>query len=298
MAKKKVKDLLDAIAPSATEESDAREAIAAEEDEEKDWDDLTGRSVRTVKAGDTLGDIAEELYGSVSDYERLAAENAIEDPNSIEPGQKIYYRPRAPELVMEESEVREDKQRPAHGSKDIQTSDDMQERIKKHEKKMSKAYPDKVKENGKWVKKATSVGYGYNMTAYPAQAKEEFEEVGADYARVLTGKDTLTDEQIDSLFEKSLGRAKADAEAYLEDLDTYPKAIQEALIEMAFQMGGGALSEFKKTKKYLQERDWEKAADEMLDSEWAKQTATRAKAVSNAVRNAEEDSANPLLELF
>lgn len=119
MAKKKVKDLLDAIAPSATEESDAREAIAAEEDEEKDWDDLTGREAYIVKAGDTLGGIAKDLYGSVADYKRLAAENAMDDPNALEPGQRIYYRPAPPELQVEESEVKEWKPGREPDSKDL-----------------------------------------------------------------------------------------------------------------------------------------------------------------------------------
>ena len=39
----------------------------------------------------------------------------------------------------------------------------------------------------------------------------------------------------------------------------------------------------------MQEGDWEEAADEMLDSLWARQTPNRAKELSDIVRNQVEE---------
>lgn len=102
MAKKTVEELLNAIGTEPSEE-EARTAIAAEEDEEKDWDDLTGREKYVVQEGEDLGSIAKDLYGSVNEYHRLAAENAIENPDKIEVGQEIYYRPPSKEDLPAET---------------------------------------------------------------------------------------------------------------------------------------------------------------------------------------------------
>ena len=37
--------------------------------------------------------------------------------------------------------------------------------------------------------------------------------------------------------------------------------------------------------EYMKDKDWKGAADEMLDSLWAKQTANRAKRLSDIVRD-------------
>lgn len=50
-----------------------------------------------------------------------------------------------------------------------------------------------------------------------------------------------------------------------------PFAIQEVLAEMAYQMGVYKLLQFKKTWKYLEEHEFEKASYEMLDSAWYRQ---------------------------
>jgi len=65
------------------------------------------------------------------------------------------------------------------------------------------------------------------------------------------------------------------------------------LTEMAYQMGGGSLNKFKKMKKALEARDYEKAAKEALDSAWATQTAKRAKTVANQLRSAGSEPVGP-----
>ena len=63
-----------------------------------------------------------------------------------------------------------------------------------------------------------------------------------------------------------------------------PQEIKDVVMEMCYQLGVGGVSKFKKTIAYLQNKQWEEASVEMLDSLWAKQTPNRAKELSNRVK--------------
>jgi len=63
-----------------------------------------------------------------------------------------------------------------------------------------------------------------------------------------------------------------------------PPEIKNVVIEMCYQLGVGGVSKFKKTIAYLQNKQWEEASVEMLDSLWARQTPNRAKELSNRVK--------------
>ena len=51
---------------------------------------------------------------------------------------------------------------------------------------------------------------------------------------------------------------------------------QGVMIEMVFQMGVEGVGKFKKFLAAAKDQDWTRAADEMLDSKWHKQTPERA----------------------
>lgn len=120
----------------------------------------------------------------------------------------------------------------------------LKERIKRHEGLRLKPYTCSA---GK-----LTIGYGRNL------------EVG------------ITGEEADFLFENDLLRARALAEQFpaYERMDDIRRGV---LIEMVFQMGFGGVSKFKRFLSAAQNEDWPRAADEMLDSEWAKQTPERAR---------------------
>tara|TARA_R110002072_G_scaffold275506_1_gene436596 strand:+ start:111 stop:524 length:414 start_codon:yes stop_codon:yes gene_type:complete len=63
-----------------------------------------------------------------------------------------------------------------------------------------------------------------------------------------------------------------------------PQEIKDVVMEMCYQLGVNGFSKFKKTVSYLQDRQFEEASVEMLDSLWAKQTPNRAKELSNRVK--------------
>ena len=63
-----------------------------------------------------------------------------------------------------------------------------------------------------------------------------------------------------------------------------PQEIKDIVMEMCYQLGITGFSKFKKTIAYLQNKQWNDAAVEMLDSLWAKQTPNRAKEMSDRVK--------------
>jgi len=63
-----------------------------------------------------------------------------------------------------------------------------------------------------------------------------------------------------------------------------PQEIKDVVMEMCYQLGVTGVSKFKKTIAYLQNKQWEEASVEMLDSLWARQTPNRAKELSNRVK--------------
>ena len=64
-----------------------------------------------------------------------------------------------------------------------------------------------------------------------------------------------------------------------------PQDVQDVVTNMCYQLGLSGFSKFKKTIYYLETQQYDEAADEMLDSLWAKQTPNRAKELSNIIRS-------------
>lgn len=60
--------------------------------------------------------------------------------------------------------------------------------------------------------------------------------------------------------------------------------VQEVVIEMSFQLGVKGVSKFKMTLRHLQDDEYKMAAEEMLDSKWARQTPNRAKELSEKIK--------------
>lgn len=65
---------------------------------------------------------------------------------------------------------------------------------------------------------------------------------------------------------------------------TQPKEVRNALINMAYQLGISGLLSFRRMISHLQLGDRNAAADEALDSRWARQTPERANRISAAIR--------------
>lgn len=57
-----------------------------------------------------------------------------------------------------------------------------------------------------------------------------------------------------------------------------------AMINFTFNVGIGTVKKFENTLSYLQSGEWDKAADEMMDSRWASQVGNRAIEVTEQIR--------------
>ena len=64
-----------------------------------------------------------------------------------------------------------------------------------------------------------------------------------------------------------------------------PDDIHRALLNMAFNLGVPRLMKFKKMWTALKFVDYGKAADEALDSKWARQVGDRAERIATLIRN-------------
>lgn len=58
-----------------------------------------------------------------------------------------------------------------------------------------------------------------------------------------------------------------------------------ALVNMCFNLGIGRLAMFKKMWDAIGDGDWDRAADEALDSKWARQVGNRATELAQMLRN-------------
>ena len=68
------------------------------------------------------------------------------------------------------------------------------------------------------------------------------------------------------------------------DFDELPEEAQLIIANMMFNLGRPRLSKFKGMKKGVDSRDWNKAADEMVDSSWYRQVPNRAKRLVERMR--------------
>lgn len=98
-------------------------------------------------------------------------------------------------------------------------------------------------------------------------------------ADVLAGKRQMDQKEAESLLKtKILPIAIADAKSFVgEDaFSTLDPIRQGVLVDMAYQLGGPRLGEFVRFKDALTKGNYQAAANEILNSQYAKQTPQRA----------------------
>ena len=98
-------------------------------------------------------------------------------------------------------------------------------------------------------------------------------------------KDLELDSDIcEMILERKVKNLKDRIEIKFDWYKYMPQEIKDIVVEMCYQMGVYGFSRFKKTIAFLQNKEWEKASVEMLDSRWAQQTPNRAKKMSDKVK--------------
>ena len=94
----------------------------------------------------------------------------------------------------------------------------------------------------------------------------------------------VSEDRVHECLEKDLDTVLNDCEILYPDFDDLPEEVQHIIANMMFNLGRPRLSAFKGMKKGVDTKDWNKAADEMVDSKWYKQVTNRANRLVERMR--------------
>ena len=86
----------------------------------------------------------------------------------------------------------------------------------------------------------------------------------------------VTESRVNECFDHDVEIVLDDCRKLYEDFDELPDEVQLIIANMMFNMGRPRLSKFKGMKRGVDARDWDTAADEMVDSRWYRQVTNRA----------------------
>ena len=86
----------------------------------------------------------------------------------------------------------------------------------------------------------------------------------------------VSEDRVIEAFNKDVQIVLADCEQLYYGFNVLPEEVQLIIANMMFNMGRPRLSKFKGMKAGVDSQDWNKAADEMIDSAWYRQVPNRA----------------------
>jgi len=95
----------------------------------------------------------------------------------------------------------------------------------------------------------------------------------------------VSTERCRSAFDVDVEQVIADCQILYPNLDDLPEEVQRIIANMMFNMGRPRLSKFANMKAAVDEGDWNRAADEMMDSRWYNQVPNRAERLVERMRN-------------
>ena len=94
----------------------------------------------------------------------------------------------------------------------------------------------------------------------------------------------LTEDEIDYLLQNDIDRIISELDFQYEWFSDLNSSRQDAMIDISFNLGQTRLRKFEKALTAMSKGDWEEAADEFMDSKWAKQVGHRSKELTNIIR--------------
>ena len=93
--------------------------------------------------------------------------------------------------------------------------------------------------------------------------------------------------RVHEAFESDIEGVLSDCSKLYSDFGDLPEEAQRVIANMMFNMGLTRLSKFKGMKRGVDSRNWNQAADEMVDSRWYRQVTNRANRLVERMRNIE-----------
>ena len=82
--------------------------------------------------------------------------------------------------------------------------------------------------------------------------------------------------RVQEVFKEDVKTVLSDCEKLYDYFYNLPEEVQLIIANMMFNMGYTRLSKFRGMKRGVDSRNWEEAADEMVDSRWYNQVTNRA----------------------
>ena len=156
------------------------------------------------------------------------------------------------------------------------SSENIRSQIEAHEGREPSAYLDS--------RGFATIGVGFNLKR--PDARTLISQIGADYNSIMSGRQSLTDEQIDQLLDITLEEAIQIASQYIPDLESHPYQVQSVIIDMSFNLGP-KINNFKTLQQAVLARDYQRAAERMTKTRWYNQVGDRSR---NLVSQMEEAS--------
>ena len=86
----------------------------------------------------------------------------------------------------------------------------------------------------------------------------------------------VSSDRVQEAFDSDIESVLSDCERLYVQFEHLPEEVQLIIDNMMFNMGYTRLNKFKGMKRGVDARNWEEAADEMVDSRWYKQVSRRA----------------------
>lgn len=104
----------------------------------------------------------------------------------------------------------------------------------------------------------------------------------------VSEEESISEERCYELFQEDVQIAIGGCQKIYDNWEELPQEMQHVLVNMCFQLGQGGLSKFKNFKTAVEDYQWQRASEEMLDSRWAGQTPERAQRLSERVAALED----------
>lgn len=131
-----------------------------------------------------------------------------------------------------------------------------------------------------------TIGIGFNLEK--STAKEDLTKVVGPTAAddILRGRRKLHDQEAEALMRNDVQRAQEAASRVVPNYNELPDRAQKVLADMAYNLGEGGLKGFKKFLSAVENKDWDTAIGELMDSNYAFQVGPRA--INNGILLAKE----------
>jgi GH24 family phage-related lysozyme (muramidase) len=127
-----------------------------------------------------------------------------------------------------------------------------------------------------------TVGVGFNLNR--ADAREKIEALGLDYDKVRSGEQQLNAAQMDRLLVNDSDAAIREAKSIFPNFKDLSEVRQRVIADMIFNLGRDKFLGFTDTISAIQAGEFDKAANEMVNSLWYNQVKTRGERLVEMMR--------------